>query len=157
MNDGEFKTFVSNGQRIDQILVSKKYRRVYLLQGQKVIRTYRAAFGNPNGTKRFQGDLKTPEGVYYISKKNAVSQYTQSLEISYPNKSDIAYAARFGKSAGGDVMIHGLPTNPYLKHKFAIQHPMDWTRGCVAVTDVQVREIYKVTAVKTPITICPLK
>lgn len=157
MVDDEFNSFVSSGKKIDQILISKKYRRIYLLQNQKVIRTYRVAFGDPRGPKRFQGDNKTPEGLYYITKKNPDSGYYLSLEISYPNQKDIEYAHRFGKSAGGDIMIHGLPTNPYLHRKFALQHPLDWTRGCVAVNDTQIREIYNVTAVETPITICPLK
>lgn len=157
LSDAEFKDFARNGQKIDQILVSKKYRRVYLLRDQKVIRTYRAAFGDPRGPKRFQGDLKTPEGVYYISKKNSQSAYHLSLEISYPSASDVAYAQRRGRSPGGDVMIHGLPSSPTLFRRFAIQHPLDWTRGCIAVNNTQIREIYSVTEVKTPITLCPLK
>jgi len=155
MGNEEFKAFQKNDQKIDQILVSKKFRRIYLLKGQKLVRTYPVAFGNPNGPKRVQGDNKTPEGTYYISKKNPYSSYYMALEISWPNRQDVENARRLGRSPGGDVMIHGLPRNPFLHRKFAYQHPIDWTRGCVAVNDTQIREIYNVTDVKTPITICP--
>jgi murein L,D-transpeptidase YafK len=157
MGNEEFKAFQKNDQKIDQILVSKKFRRIYLLKGQKLVRSYPVAFGNPNGPKRIQGDNKTPEGTYFISRKNPYSNYYMALEISWPNKQDIENARRLGKSPGGDVMVHGLPRNPFLHKKFAYQHPIDWTRGCVAVNDTQIREIYSVTEVKTPITICPLK
>lgn len=158
MSDDDFKTFLYSGQQIDQILVSKDYRRIYFLKGDQLIRSYPTAFGIPRGAKRFQGDLKTPEGVYYISKKNPNSAYTMALEVSYPNKKDIEYAHSLGKSPGGDILIHGLPSNPYDYGRIAPIHPqVDWTLGCVAVNSKQIREAYPITPVKTPITICPMK
>jgi len=156
LGEEDFTRFLAEGKKIDQILVSKKYRRVYLLREDQVVRSYRAAFGDPRGPKRFEGDFKTPEGVYYISQKNPKSAFYLSLQISYPNEDDVAYALSQGRSPGGNIMIHGLPTDPLLHRIFALQHPVDWTRGCVAVTDAQIREIYKLTPIKTPITICPL-
>ncbi|WP_413290817.1 L,D-transpeptidase family protein [Bdellovibrio sp. HCB337] len=157
MSDNDFKSFLYSGQEIDQILVSKDYRRIYFLKDQKVIRSYPAAFGFPRGAKRFQGDLRTPEGVYYISKKKPDSAYTLALEVSYPNKQDIEYARSRGKSPGGDIMIHGLPSNRADYNRIALIHPKDWTLGCVAVNSQQIREAYDITAVRTPITICPMK
>lgn len=157
MNESGFRAFLYSGQQIDQILVSKNHRRIYLLKDQKVIRSYPAAFGQPRGAKRFEGDMKTPEGLYFINRKNPNSAYTLSLQISYPNKQDIEYARRYGKSPGGDIMVHGLPSDRGAYDYISTIHPKDWTLGCVAVNNSQIRETYHLTALKTPITICPMK
>lgn len=153
---GDFSAFLFSGQSVNQILISKSKRRLYLFSGDQVVKSYPTAFGDPQGPKRFEGDFKTPEGLYYIGSKNPQSKFNLSLKITYPNAADIAYAKKYGKSAGGEIMIHGFPINPNTREFVRQVHPMDWTRGCVAVTDPEIEEIYHLVATKTPVTICPL-
>lgn len=90
--------------------MQKANRKMYLLHNTKVIKSYDIGLGGvPVGAKEFEGDLKTPEGVYYISHRNPNSRYHLSLGISYPNDQDRAHAALAGKAPGGDIMIHGGP------------------------------------------------
>ncbi|MGZ3749365.1 MAG: L,D-transpeptidase family protein, partial [Pseudobdellovibrionaceae bacterium] len=85
-----FRNFWFWDGMVDQILISKSKRRIFLFKGPSILKSYPIAFGDPNGPKRFEGDLKTPEGVYYIENKNPNSAYHLSLKISYPNAEDIA-------------------------------------------------------------------
>lgn len=99
----------------------------------------------PVGHKHFEGDNKTPEGVYFINGKNQYSAYHKNLGISYPNKKDVAYAKKKGKSAGGLIKIHGLPNG---RGKIGKLHLLnDWTAGCIALTDKEIDEIYAATKV----------
>lgn len=157
LEEGDFNAFLFSGQSVDHILISKSKRRLFLLKKNQVVKSYPTAFGNPEGAKRFEGDMKTPEGLYYIESKNPKSKFYLSLKINYPNAADIAYARKFGKSPGGDIMIHGLPVNPDVREFVRQIHPMDWTRGCVAVTDSEIEEVYHLVASKTPVTICPVE
>jgi murein L,D-transpeptidase YafK len=127
---------------------------MYLYQGDKVLKTYRVALGgNPIGAKTRQGDHKTPEGLYRIDTKSSKSQYHLSLHVSYPSEKDKASAKDLGVSPGGDIMIHGLP------EKFAylglLQSHYDWTDGCIAVSNAEIEEIWKLVPVGIPIEIHP--
>ena len=141
--------------KIDSILVSKKQRRLVLISKGVVFAAYRIALGkNPIGDKYEEGDSKTPEGLYFIDFKNSYSDYHLSLKINYPNTQDIEESRRLGISdPGGDIMIHGLPNNP-IKRKL-IRHPSDWTRGCMAVTNNEIEQIFQTVELGTPIEICP--
>lgn len=138
----------------DQLVVDKARRLLHVLSNDKLIRTYKVALGKggPTGPKREAGDNKTPEGKYFIEYKNSASDYHLSLKISYPNADDIDYARRNNVDPGGDIMIHGLP-NSALKRAF-IRHPKDWTRGCVAVTNNEVEEMFDIIEKGTPIELC---
>ncbi len=138
----------------DQILVYKAKHRLELLRDGKVIRSYRVALGwHPVGTKREQGDGKTPEGDYTISGRNPKSSYHLSLRISYPSEADVARAQRAGVDPGGDIMIHGLPNG---EEKVGIEHTAtDWTAGCIAVTDREIEEIWRLVPDGTAIRINP--
>ena len=140
--------------RADRVLVFKKGRTLELLNGGKVIKTYKVALGgDPVGPKTRQGDHKTPEGHYILDSRNAHSQFHKSIHISYPNAHDRAAARRLRVSAGGDVFVHGLP-NGY--GRVGAAHRLkDWTDGCIAVTDEEIEEIWKVVADGTPIEIRP--
>lgn len=124
---------------VDWIIVDKSDRNLVLYQDGKEIKRYNnIRFGDvPVGHKQFQGDEKTPEGVYEIDGRNPGSSFHLSLRISYPNKQDKAYAAARGKSPGGDIFIHGQP-NGYKGPPIA----SDWTDGCIALSDKEIREIY---------------
>jgi len=140
--------------KIDRIRVIKHDRVLILFKKNKPVRTYRIALGrNPVGKKRREGDGKTPEGKYVIDWKNPKSKYHLSLHISYPNKVDKAYAQKHGFSPGGDIFIHGLPNGRGAIGK--LHRLYDWTDGCIAVTNEEVEELWKVVPVGTPIEILP--
>lgn len=142
------------GLKADLVIVEKSARRLYLVHKGFVFRTYRIALGkHPKGPKVREGDDRTPEGVYLIDGRNPNSNFHLSLHISYPNAQDMARAAALGVSAGGMIMIHGLPNGFTAKR---IDHPnWDWTNGCIAVTDAEIEEIWRFVDDGTPIAIRP--
>lgn len=125
-------------QYVEYIQVLKAQRRMDLIADGKIVKSYRIRLGHdPIGHKRFQGDGRTPEGTYYISGRNPRSAFHLSLRVSYPNRSDLAYAGRRGRSAGGDIFIHEQP-NGFKRGTIA----QDWTRGCIAVSNAEMEEIW---------------
>jgi len=141
-------------QPVDKVVVMKKERTLELLSQGKVIKTYKVALGgDPVGPKARQGDHKTPEGSYVLDSRNSHSQFYKSIHISYPSARDRARARQRGFSPGGDVYIHGLP-NGY--GTIGAAHRLrDWTDGCVAVTNEEIDQIWKVVPDGTPIEIKP--
>jgi lipoprotein-anchoring transpeptidase ErfK/SrfK len=138
----EQKIFALRTEPADKVLIEKKERRLTLLSKGEVIKTYRIALGgNPVGPKEREGDNKTPEGTYIIDSRNSNSDYHLSLHISYPNQKDIVRAKELGVSPGGDIMIHGFKNG--LSWVGASHLEVDWTNGCIAVTDEEMEEIYK--------------
>lgn len=134
-------------QRADEIRVDKSERRMELLRNGEVIRTYSILLGDaPVGHKRQQGDERTPEGRYRISFRNDKSRFHLSLRVSYPNAADRAQARARGVDPGGDIMIHGGTPAGYAR---------DWTDGCIALTNRQIEEVWRLVPVGTPITISP--
>lgn len=118
------------------------------------MKTYRISLGKkPVGDKQFEGDNKTPEGLYTINDKNPHSGYHRNLGVSYPNASDRRKAAQLGKPVGGSIKIHGLPNKvPFLGRLHLLY---DWTAGCMAVTNEEIEELYNAVAIGTPIEIKP--
>lgn len=141
-------------QKADSVLILKKEHVLELLAAGKVIRTYKVALGQGGlAPKQRQGDGRTPEGHYIIDKRNAASDYHLSLHISYPDLDDRKRAAKLGVAPGGDIMIHGLPNG---KGAVGAAHRLfDWTLGCIAVTDPEIDEIWKLVPVGTPVEIRP--
>lgn len=139
---------------VDRIVVLKSKRSMTLYKGQTVVRQYEVSLGpEPVGAKTRQGDHRTPEGTYTISGRNPRSQYYRSLRISYPNRKDRERARRLGVSPGGDIMIHGLPNGKGFLGKAHLQ--WDWTDGCIAVTNEEMDEIWRMVANGTMIVIEP--
>jgi murein L,D-transpeptidase YafK len=138
----EQKVFVIQKGPADKILIEKKKRRLALISRGEVLKTYKIALGgNPNGPKERQGDNKTPEGTYVIDSRNRDSRYHLSLHISYPNEKDKQRAKELGVSPGGDIMIHGFKSGFSAIGDFHTE--VDWTKGCIAVTDEEIEEIEK--------------
>ncbi|MGV6839906.1 MAG: L,D-transpeptidase family protein [Planktomarina sp.] len=138
----------------DLIIVDKSDRRMTLLQNGQEIKSYPISLGgNPTGHKVQEGDNRTPEGRYIIDWRNENSIAHLSLHISYPNADDTAHAQSLGVSPGGNIMIHGILNG------WGFIGPMhllsDWTNGCIAVTDAQMREIWSLVPNGTPIEIRP--
>ena len=138
------------GPPITQIVVKKADRKMYLVSGKEVVKSYKIDLGNqPFGHKQFEGDGRTPEGLYFIDRFNPRSRYHLSVGISYPSAQDVANAAARGQRPGGDIFIHGLGPEGR-----ALNRP-DWTAGCIAVTDAEVEDVYAMVRDGTPILITP--
>ena len=139
---------------VDKILVLKSKRQLQAFSKGQLIKTYRISLGrNPIGDKEFEGDKRTPEGLYIINDKNLNSDYHKNLGVSYPNQGDIEQAKKIGKQTGGDIKIHGLKNGIGFIGKF--QRWFDWTAGCVALTNSDIDELYDYTNIGTPIEIKP--
>jgi murein L,D-transpeptidase YafK len=138
----------------DRVIVYKRERKLVLLSQGKELSSYKVALGGePVGPKTRQGDHRTPEGIYTLDSRNPNSHYYKAFHISYPNSKDMAAAKKLGVSPGGDIMLHGLPKEYAWVGKAHTLH--DWTDGCVAVTDEEMDEIWKLVRVGTPIEIKP--
>jgi len=153
--------------RQPKIVVKKRQRQLFLYSDNKLVRTYRIGLGlSPLGDKVRQGDRRTPEGDFYVFTKNNRSAFYLSLGVSYPNEAHAARglrdgliskaqydaimrALRAGKTPpqntrlGGDIYIHGNGASS------------DWTWGCVALEDTDVRELFDAIPVGTPVRIEP--
>jgi len=134
---------------VTDIVVRKSSRELFLMAGDRIVRHYAISLGfNPTGPKIRKGDGRTPEGRYRITHKNPQSRFHLSLGISYPDRNDVTRANHLGVAPGGDIFLHGLGR----KDMRAVG---DWTAGCIAVTDREIEEIYRLVGVGTPITILP--
>jgi murein L,D-transpeptidase YafK len=148
------KHATSADSTVDRVIVNKAKRELLLMHAGIVVKSYRVALGrNPVGPKTRQGDGKTPEGVYSISRRNPASAFHRALRVSYPNSADRAQAKRLGVAPGGDIMIHGLPNGQGRIGKAHLQ--TDWTEGCVAVTNAEIEEIWGLVRDGTRVEINP--
>ena len=142
--------------KADRVVVLKGERQLVLMRGDRVLKVYRVALGRyAEGRKTRKGDAKTPEGNYTIDYRLDTdrSKFHRALHISYPNSQDRARAARLGVDPGGQIMIHGLPTKWSAKD---VGHPkLDWTQGCIALTNREMDEIWKMVSDGTTIEIYP--
>jgi len=139
---------------VDRILIEKSTRRLMLISQGEVLKSYKIALGgNPIGPKERQGDNKTPEGTYVIDGRNRDSRFHLSLRISYPNERDKKRAKELGVSPGGDIMIHGIKNG--LSWVGDAHTGVDWTKGCIAVTDQEIEEIDKLAPNGTIVEIRP--
>ena len=141
----KFKDY--RGPAVTEVRVFKQARQMYLLHGEEVLSSHDVGLGfAPIGHKQFEGDGRTPEGSYLITKRNPDSKYHLSIGIDYPRPADVARAQSMGLSPGGDIFIHGedrLLTNPF----------RDWTAGCIAVSNEEIELIYAMVRDGTPINI----
>ena len=139
-----------SGPPVTQVVVKKGERKLYLISGKSVVKRYQINLGSqPVGDKKYEGDGKTPEGMYFIDRLNPQSRYHLSVGISYPSVQDVAEAAALGLRPGGDIFIHGLGPEGR-----ALNRP-DWTAGCIAVTDEEIEEIFTMLRPGVPIFIYP--
>ncbi|HJV65661.1 MAG TPA: L,D-transpeptidase family protein [Geomonas sp.] len=146
--------FAIKHRTVDKVVIDKKDRQLMVFSRGEVLKTYRIALGgDPIGPKERFDDDKTPEGAYLIDSRNMNSKYHLSLHISYPNESDRRRARKLGVSPGGDIMIHGLKKG--LSWVGEAHREVDWTKGCIAVTDEEIEEIAKLVPNGTPVVINP--
>lgn len=139
---------------VDRVVVRKSDRRLYLMHGGNVVRSYHVSLGlNPVGQKERSGDFRTPEGSYRLEQRNEHSDYFLSIRVSYPNDTDLRRARAHRWDTGGSIMIHGEPN--LLKHDpdYYLHH--DWTDGCIAVSNADMLEIWMLVPDGVPIDILP--
>jgi murein L,D-transpeptidase YafK len=139
---------------VDRIVVHKGERRLLLMRGGNVVRSYHVSLGlSPIGQKERSGDFRTPEGTYRLERRNARSDYFLSIKVSYPNDADLKRARLRHWNTGGSIMIHGLPN--FLKHEPEFYQSHDWTDGCIALSNADMTEIWMLTPDEVPIDILP--
>lgn len=138
----------------DSVVVEKGSRRLALYHQGTLLRSYGVALGkNPVGDKVARGDFRTPEGLFRIETRNPNSKFYRSLRISYPDIRHQLRADSLGLSPGGDIMIHGLPKG---KERIGAQHrKTDWTEGCIALTNQEIDELWRLVPDGVPIHIKP--
>ena len=140
--------------KADKVVVIKSKRLLILMRDGEILKAYKIALGKqPKGHKTNAGDRKTPEGIYILDSRNPDSKFHRSIHISYPNESDILNAQKLGVSPGGAIMIHGLPDS--LASIGKTHRTWDWTDGCIAVTNTEIEQIWRLVPDGTPIEIKP--
>jgi murein L,D-transpeptidase YafK len=140
--------------RVDKMILYKSKRELHVFANGELLKTYKVSLGRqPRGDKQYEGDGRTPEGLYYINSKNPNSAYHKNLGISYPHAADLQAAKKIRKSPGGDIKIHGLRNGMGFIAKF--HRWSDWTLGCIAITDAECDELYSAVPIGTPIQINP--
>jgi murein L,D-transpeptidase YafK len=141
-------------QKATRVLVLKKEHKMELFSGETVIKTYTVALGRGGlAPKQRQGDHLTPEGIYQIDRRNKNSGFYRALHVSYPNDDDRERARKLGVAPGGDIMIHGVKNG--LGWLGSMHRTIDWTDGCIAVTDTEMDEIWSLVPDGTPVEIRP--
>jgi len=150
-----------------KLVIYKSQRRLEVHEGKVIAKSYPIVLGfDPNGTKTKQGDGKTPEGDYLLVVKNPNSAFYRSIGLNYPAKPDavrglkdglidakqkksIDQAANAGRlppqntQLGGEIFIHGGGIG------------WDWTRGCIALKNEDMKELYEGLPEGTPVSILP--
>ena len=141
----------------DKVIIKKSTRMLYLSQQGEIYKKYHISLGQvPEGAKEFEGDMKTPEGAYALDWRQLSNAYYKSIHLSYPNAKDKAHAKKAGVSAGGMIMIHGTPLNWGLS-PIGDWLPilLNWTEGCIAMSNDDMDEVWERTKNGTPIIIVP--
>lgn len=143
-----------NRNLVDRVVVYKSHYRMELLKDGKVVRKYWIALSDrPQGHKQYEGDRRTPEGVYTLDYVKERSYYYRAFHISYPNPQDIANARRMGKRPGGLIMVHGQPPSND-EYEASVQRT-NWTNGCIAILNHEIDEFIELVDPGTPIEIKP--
>ncbi|SFJ44001.1 L,D-transpeptidase catalytic domain [Bosea sp. OK403] len=131
----------AQNEQATRVVIEKGRRRLTLERDGQVLARYAVALGSdPVGQKQKEGDGRTPEGVYAVDFKHPRSRYHLALRISYPDQQARETALRAGVSPGGDIMIHGIRNG--LGWLGWLHRNRDWTDGCIAVTNAEIREIW---------------
>ncbi len=141
-------------QPVDRIVVHKGGRKMELYRKGQLVANYRISLGlAPSGQKQREGDFRTPEGSYRLTRRNAQSDFFLAVQVSYPEAVDIVLARRSGWAPGGSIMVHGLPN--FLKYPRDRYLNTDWTDGCIALSNEDMLDFWLLTGQGTPIEIRP--
>jgi murein L,D-transpeptidase YafK len=141
-------------QPVDRVVVHKAGRKMELFREGELVASYRISLGLvPSGHKQREGDFRTPEGRYRLTRRNAKSEFFLAVQVSYPEATDIALARRNGWQPGGAIMVHGLPN--HLRYSRERYLSTDWTDGCIALSNEDMLDFWLLTGEGTPIEIRP--
>jgi murein L,D-transpeptidase YafK len=136
------------------VVVHKAEHKLYLYDGSRLLGEYKVQLGlSPTGHKEREHDFRTPEGHYFLSRRNMRSDFFLAIQVSYPNKEDALHARKNRWAPGGSIMIHGYPNTP--KHPPAYYESNDWTDGCIALSNSDMVEVWMRTQDHIPIDIYP--
>lgn len=143
-----------DGKVIEKVLVLKSAHQLQLINDGKTLKTYRISLGKkPKGPKLMEGDKRTPEGLYWLDWRKTSDRYYLAMHISYPNITDSARSRREGVNPGGMIMIHGTPDTEEFPEQYF--HTLDWTDGCIAMRNIDMREVWGLVKDGTMIEIRP--
>ncbi len=142
----------ANMAKVDLVRVDKSKRRMYLLENNHIVKSYRIALGKaPKGHKEREGDQRTPEGRYYLGHVSNDSSFYRSMHVSYPNQRDIEHAKQLHVEPGGNIKIHGMKNAETLSASYL--QSFDWTNGCIALSNEEMDEFLALVKPGTPIDI----
>lgn len=143
-----------DGRIVDKVLVVKSERKLHLLSKGQPLKSYKVSLGKqPRGPKLREGDQRTPEGLYWLDWRKASDKFNLSMHISYPNARDQARARTEGVSPGSMIMLHGTPLDDHYPEWYF--HGLDWTEGCIAMRNDDMREVWSLVRDGTLIEIRP--
>jgi murein L,D-transpeptidase YafK len=139
---------------VDKLLVIKSARQLQLISHGVPVKTYKVSLGKqPHGPKEREGDKRTPEGLYWVDWRKVSDRFNLALHLSYPNTRDAARARDAGVEPGSMIMIHGTPASEdYPEWYF---QSLDWTDGCIALKNDDMREVWSLVKDGTLIEIRP--
>jgi murein L,D-transpeptidase YafK len=147
-------TPIPDGRSVDKVLVIKSERKLHLMGHGEVLKSYRISLGKqPKGPKLSEGDERTPEGFYWLDWRKASDKYNLAMHVSYPNARDLVRSKRAGMKPGGMIMIHGTPLDEEYPEWYF--HTLDWTAGCIALKNADMREVWALVKDGTLIEIRP--
>ncbi|MGY4531059.1 murein L,D-transpeptidase YafK [Pseudomonas sp. TE3786] len=147
-------TITLDGKTVDKVLVMKAEHRLVLQNKGETLKSYRISLGKkPKGPKQREGDSRTPEGYYWIDWRKTSDNYNLAMHISYPNIKDQANARKEGVPPGGMIMIHGTPIDDEYPEWYF--NTLDWTEGCIAMKNDDMREVWSLVKDGTLIEIRP--
>jgi murein L,D-transpeptidase YafK len=140
--------------KADLLVVNKSERQLLAYSQGQLLRSYRVSLGrDPVGPKQREGDRRTPEGSYIIDHHNPASSFHRALHVSYSSAIDASRARSAGFEPGGEIMVHGIHNGlGWIGRAHLL---VDWTVGCVAVTDPEIEELYRIVPDGTRIEIRP--
>ena len=138
---------------VDKVLVVKSERALHLMHRGEIIKSYRVSLGKKIGPKEYEGDQRTPEGLYWINWRKQSDNFNLAMHISYPNAKDLQRSKETGLPPGGMIMLHGTPNDEEYPEWFF--NTLDWTEGCIALTNSDMQEVWKTVKDGTLIEIRP--
>lgn len=142
-----------NSKEVDKVLVVKSERALHLMQRGEIIKSYRVSLGKKTGPKEYEGDQRTPEGLYWINWRKQSDKYNLAMHISYPNAKDLKRAKKTGLPPGSMIMLHGTPNDEEYPEWFF--NTLNWTEGCIALTNPDMQEVWETVPDGTLIEIRP--
>jgi murein L,D-transpeptidase YafK len=159
--DKPLQTLLSSDKREKiSVLIEKSKRRLTVFQNLKPVKSYGIVLGgSPVGDKRYEGDMKTPEGIYHLRDLYPHPDWSKFMWINYPTpqswrkhfQSKFAGEIPWFLPVGSDVGIHGVPQGRDL----LIEQGSNWTWGCISLKNSDVDEIYSVVQVGTLVEVVP--